>query len=102
MYFDVGKSTNRPEVSFKYYSSLSPSIFIVDLDRSAAALGCIMLGLQLCGVITSLQAAWTVITVLFTDCGTMFMIGGECIHTNTHTYSQNTHTHSISTHAHIH
>ncbi|XP_063961239.1 transmembrane protein 178A-like [Lytechinus pictus] len=34
-----------------------------------------MLGLQLCGVLTSWQAAWTVITVLFTDCGTMFMFG---------------------------
>ncbi|XP_071487480.1 uncharacterized protein [Diadema antillarum] len=45
------------------------------LDRTAAALGCIMMGLQLCGVLTSCQAAWTVITVLFTDCGTMFMFG---------------------------
>ncbi|KAJ8037810.1 hypothetical protein HOLleu_18716 [Holothuria leucospilota] len=45
------------------------------LDRAASGFACVCLGLQLCAVLTSVQAAYTTLPVLFTDCGVMFLFG---------------------------
>ncbi|XP_072037132.1 uncharacterized protein [Amphiura filiformis] len=42
-------------------------------EKTAAIVACVCVGLQFCGFLTSIQGAWTMMTVLFTDCGIMYL-----------------------------
>lgn len=42
-------------------------------EKTAAIVACVCVGLQFCGFLTSVQGAWTMMTVLFTDCGIMYL-----------------------------
>ncbi|XP_071796615.1 uncharacterized protein [Asterias amurensis] len=44
-------------------------------EKCAAIIACAALAMQFCAAMTSIQGTWTMLTVLFTDCGIMFLIG---------------------------
>ncbi|XP_038064552.1 uncharacterized protein LOC119734964 [Patiria miniata] len=45
------------------------------MEKSACVIACAALMMQFCAAMTSLQGTWTMLTVLFTDSGIMFLIG---------------------------
>ena len=47
------------------------------MEKCSAVIACAALGMQFCAAMTSIQGTWTMLTVLFTDCGIMFLIGGR-------------------------
>ncbi|XP_022092676.1 uncharacterized protein LOC110980368 isoform X2 [Acanthaster planci] len=45
------------------------------LEKCACVIACAALGMEFFGAMTSIQGTWTMLTVLFTDSGIMFLIG---------------------------